>query len=95
MPFSRFIVDFVGSMPAPLDYPARVEGWTPELSRAFAVETPKIAQSHPMTKVLGVVDINTAVTTTVKAILGNELGLQTGLQQLNSQLNEIIKRTDP
>jgi hypothetical protein len=48
-----------------------------------------------MTRVLGAGEINTAVTTTVKGILGNEVSLQTGLQQLNAQLNEIIKRTDP
>ena len=95
MPFSKFIVDFVGSMPAPLEYPTKVEGWTPELSKAFAVDTPRIAQSHPMTKVLGSGEINSAVTATVKGILGNEVALQTGLQQLNTQLNEILKRTDP
>lgn len=95
MPFSKFIVDFVGSMPAPTDYPTKIEGWTPELSRVFASETPQIAQSHPMTKVLGSGEINSAVTDTVKAILGGQEGLQTGLQQLNTQLNEILKRTDP
>lgn len=95
MPFSRFIVDFVGSMPAPLEYPTKIEGWTAELSKAFAVETPRIAQSHPMTKVLGAGEINTAVTEAIKAILGGDLAPQTGLQQLNVQLNEIIKRTDP
>jgi ABC-type glycerol-3-phosphate transport system substrate-binding protein len=94
MPFSRFIVDFVGSMPAPVDYPTRIEGWTPELTRAFAVETPKIAQSHPMTRVLGSTDMNAAVAESVTAILKGELALQTGLQQLNARLNEILQRTE-
>ncbi|HEX2034227.1 MAG TPA: extracellular solute-binding protein [Chloroflexota bacterium] len=95
MPFSRFIVDFVGSMPAPTDYPTRVEGWTDALSRTFAVDTPKLAQSHPMTRVLGSGDLNTAVTETITGILGGQVALQTGLQQLDTQLNEILKRTDP
>lgn len=95
MPFSKFIVEFVGSMPAPTDYPAKIEGWTAELSRAFAVETPKIAQSHPMNKVLGAPDINAAVAETTSAIVTGQLALQTGLQQLNTQLNEILRRTDP
>ncbi len=94
MPFSRFIVDFVGSMPAPTEYPTKIEGWTPELTRAFAVETPRIAQSHPMTRVLGSGDINAAVTESVTAILRGELALQTGLQQLNARLNEILQRTE-
>lgn len=95
MPFSRFIVDFVGSMPAPTEYPAKVEGWTDALSRAFAVETPKVAQSHPTTKILGGNELNPATTETLKAILANELSLQTGLQQLNTKLNEILLRTNP
>ena len=94
MPFSRFIVEFVGSMPAPLDFPARVEGWTDDLSRAFAVETPKIAVSHPMNKVLGSPDINAALAEGVKAVVEGETALQTGLQQLTTKVNEILKRTD-
>ena len=95
MPFSRFIVDFVGSMPAATDYPTKIEGWTDDLSRTFAVDTPKIAQSHPTTKVLGLTDLNAAVTETIKGILEAQLSLQTGLQQLNSKLNELLQRTNP
>jgi multiple sugar transport system substrate-binding protein len=95
MRFTRFIVDFVGSMPSATDYPTKIEGWTADLSRAFAVESPKIAQSHPTTKVLGTSDLNPAVTESITAILSNEVTLQTGLQQLNTKLNEILQRNNP
>ena len=58
------------------------------------METPKIAQSHPMTRVLGSTDMNAAVAESVTAILKGELALQTGLQQLNARLNEILQRTE-
>jgi multiple sugar transport system substrate-binding protein len=94
MPFSKFIVEFVGSMAAPLEFPSTVEGWTPDLYRAWAVETPKIAQAYPMNKLLGFREMNAAIVPQIKGILEGELGLQTGLQQLNAQVNEILKRTE-
>lgn len=95
MPFSKFIVEFVGSMPAPTEYPSKIEGWTDELSKAFAVETPKIATAHPMTRVLGGTELNPAIAEAIGAIVAGHLGLQTGLQQLNTKLNEILQRTNP
>lgn len=46
-------------------------------------------------RVAGLDEINAAVTEAVKGIVEGQLALQTGLQQLNARLNEILQRTNP
>ena len=95
MPFSRFIVETVGAIPAPTDYPARIPGWSEEMSRTFAVDTAKIAQAHPTTRVLGVAEINSAVLAVMPALITGKTGLQTGLRELDAKANEILQRHNP
>jgi multiple sugar transport system substrate-binding protein len=95
MPWSHFIVETVGSPPAPLDYPVPIPGWTSDLSTGYAQEAVKIAQANPEEKVLGLDEISQAYTTALQDMLANKVSVQSGLSQLNGQLNQILQRTDP
>jgi ABC-type glycerol-3-phosphate transport system substrate-binding protein len=95
MPFSRFIVETIGSLPAPKEYPTPIPGWTREMHQTFVVETGKILKAHPALRVLAVAEIDAESVKALQAILGGQLGLQTGLQQLNRTLNEILVRNNP
>jgi len=95
MPFSRFIVERVGAIPSPTDYPATIPGWSEEMIKTYAVETVKIVQAHPTTKVLGTGEITPAVMEKLPGIITGKIGLQTGLQELNAKLNEIVQRNNP
>ena len=64
-------------------------------SRTFAVDTAKIAQAHPTTRVLGVAEINSAVLAVMPALITGKTGLQTGLQELDAKANEILQRHNP
>ena len=94
MPFSRFIVETIGSLPAPKEYPTTIPGWTQEMIQTFAVETGKILRAHPSLRVLAVAQIEAESVKTVQAILKGEIGLQTGLQQLDQMLNDILVRNN-
>jgi len=95
MPFSRFIVEQVGAIPSPTEHPTKIPGWSDEMIRTFAVDTAKIAQAHPTTRVLGVADINAAVLAVMPALITGSAGLQTGLQELSARANEILQRNNP
>jgi len=95
MPWSHFIVETVGSPPAPTDYPVPIPGWTDDLTQAYAVQAPKIAAPRPEEKVLGVSELRKAYSATINDILANKISVQSGLSTLNPQLNDILKRTDP
>jgi len=95
MPWSHFIVETVGSPPAPLDYPTPIPGWTPDLTKGYAQEATKIAQANPEEKVLGLDEISKAYGAALQDILANKISVQSGLSQLNGQLNQILQRTDP
>ncbi len=95
MPWSHFIVETIGSPPAPLDYPTPIPNWTPDLTQAYAVDAPKVAKPRPEENVLGVSELSKAYTATINDILANKISVQSGLSALNPQLNDILKRTDP
>lgn len=46
MPFSHFIVERVGAIPSPTDYPANVPGWSEDMIKTCAVDTVKIVQRN-------------------------------------------------
>jgi multiple sugar transport system substrate-binding protein len=94
MPFSRFIVETVGAMPSPKDYPAPIPGWSDEMYKTYAVEMAKVAQGEPMARVLGWVEIRNAITEAIAPILTSKVGLQPGLAQLTDRLNEILLRNN-
>lgn len=93
MPFSKFIVETVGSAPAPIDYPTPIPGWSAAMNKVFT-EAAKTAQANPRDKVLGEGEVDKAITDTVQAILLGKAQLAPGLQDLNARLNAIIQRTD-
>ncbi|MBI3974552.1 MAG: extracellular solute-binding protein [Chloroflexi bacterium] len=95
MPFSRFIVEVIGSAPAPKDYPAQIPGWTDDLIKAFAVDSPRIARADPTDDVLSTTELNAVAREFLLPIVRGDLGLLTGLQQVNAKLNEILKRNYP
>jgi ABC-type glycerol-3-phosphate transport system substrate-binding protein len=95
MPFSRFIVETIGSLPAPKDYPSPIPGWSAELVQTFVAETGKILTASPTLRVLAVDEIQAESVKTIQAILRGQLGLQTGLQQLDRTANEILARNNP
>jgi multiple sugar transport system substrate-binding protein len=95
MPFSRFIVERVGAIPSPTDYPAAIPGWSEDMIKTYAVDTVKIVQAHPTTRVLGTAEITPAVMEKLPGIITGKIALQTGLQELNAKLNEIVQRNNP
>jgi ABC-type glycerol-3-phosphate transport system substrate-binding protein len=95
MPWSRFIVETIGSPPAPLNYPQPIPNWTPELIQAYAVDAVKTALPRPQENVLGISQLSPVYTKTINDILANKTSVQSGLEALNPQLNDILKRTDP
>jgi multiple sugar transport system substrate-binding protein len=95
MPFSRFIVETIGSLPAPKDYPSPIPGWTKEMLQTFVTETGKILTATPTLRVLAVSEIEAESVKALQAILKGQLGLQTGLQQLDRTANEILARNNP
>ncbi len=95
MPFSHFIVERIGAIPSPTDYPAEVPGWSKPMIQAYAVDTAKITQAHPGIKVLGGNEINKAISDSLQGVLLGQQQLETALKELNPRLNDILKRTDP
>jgi ABC-type glycerol-3-phosphate transport system substrate-binding protein len=95
MPFSRFVIETIGSLPAPKDYPSPIPGWTNEMMQTFVVETGKILTASPTLRVLAVAEINAEAVKALQAILRGQLGLQTGLQQLDRTANDILTRNNP
>jgi ABC-type glycerol-3-phosphate transport system substrate-binding protein len=95
MPWSHFIVETIGSAPAPLNYPTPISRWTPDITQGYAIDAPKIALANPEEKVLGADQISAAYTKTLTDIWANTVSVQSGLSALESQLNSILKQTDP
>ncbi len=95
MPWSHFIVETIGSPPAPLNYPTPIPRWTPDITQGYA-DAAKIAIPNPLReKVLGLSQISAAYTQTLSDIWANKVAVQSGLAQLETQLNAILKQTDP
>jgi ABC-type glycerol-3-phosphate transport system substrate-binding protein len=94
MPFSRFIVETIGSLPAPKEYPTPIPGWTSAMIQTFATDTGKILRAHPALRVLAVSEIEAESVKAIQAILKGQLGLQTGLQQLDRTANDILSRNN-
>jgi ABC-type glycerol-3-phosphate transport system substrate-binding protein len=94
MPFSRFIVETVGSLPAPLDYPAEIPGWTKEMLQGYAKDTTAIAQAHPGLKVTGGGEIDAVLRTAMQAVMLQQQTVEQALKEANPKVNEILKRTD-
>lgn len=95
MPFSHFIVERIGAIPSPTDYPTKIPGWSDAMIQTYAVESAKIAKGHPEIKVLGGPEIDKALSDNLQAILLGKKPLEGTLKALNPQLNQILQRTDP
>ena len=94
MPFSHFIVEQIGAIPSPTDYPKNIPGWSDAVTQAYLVDTAPISRGNPERLVLGAPQIDKAVEDMMQAIFLGKEQLESGLQKLNTQLNGIIKRTD-
>lgn len=94
MPFSHFIVERIGSLPAPLDYPTPIPGWSEAMIEGYANQTAPITRMTPTLKILGSGEINNAVSETVEAVMLKQKDVEPALQELQVQLDEILERTD-
>jgi hypothetical protein len=94
MPFSRFIVERVGSLPAPLDYPTPIPGWSEAMVEGYANQTAPITRMTPTMKILGSGEINRAITETVEAVMLQQKDVEPALLELQTQVDEILQRTD-
>ncbi|MBC7234904.1 MAG: extracellular solute-binding protein [Chloroflexi bacterium] len=95
MPFSRFIVEQIGAVPAPKNYPPKVPGWSDAMIQGYLVEAPKIGIPMPGTgKVLGAAEINTELQATLEAIVLQQADPKPALDELQPKVEEILKRTD-
>jgi len=94
MPFSHFIVERIGSLPAPTDYPTPIPGWSEAMIEGYANQTAPITRMTPTLKILGSGEINNAVAETVEAVMLQQKEVEPALQELQVQLDEILERTD-
>lgn len=94
MPFSRFIVERIGSLPAPIDYPTPIPGWSDAMIEGYANQTAPITRMTPTLKILGSGEINNALNETVQAVMLQQKEVAPALVELQTQLDEILERTD-
>ncbi len=94
MPFSHFIVERIGSLPAPLKFPTPIPGWSEAMIKGYAEETSPITRADPNLKVLGSSEINNAISETVQAVMLKQKEVAPALKELQPKLDEILKRTD-
>jgi ABC-type glycerol-3-phosphate transport system substrate-binding protein len=94
MPFSHFIVEVIGSLPAPLNYPLPIPGWSEAMIQGYVSETAPITRMHPGLKVLGDGEIGTAITQTVQSVMLQQTEVEPALVELQAALDEILQRTD-
>ncbi len=94
MPFSHFIVEIVGSLPAPINYPTPIPGWSEAMITGYATETSPITRADPNLKVLGSGEIATAINETVQAVMLQQKDVAPALAELQPLLDEILERTD-
>lgn len=94
MPFSHFIVETIGSLPAPLNYPTPIPGWSEAMMQGYYKETAPITRAHPGLKVLGDGEIGTAISEMVQAVMLQQTEVGPALTELQAKLDEILQRTD-
>lgn len=94
MPFSHFIVERIGSLPAPLKFPTPIPDWPESMITGYAGETSPITRADPNLKVLGSGEINSAISETVQAVMLKQKEVAPALKELQPKLDEILKRTD-
>jgi ABC-type glycerol-3-phosphate transport system substrate-binding protein len=94
MPFSRFIVEVIGALPAPIEYPSPIPGWSEAMMQGYAGETAPITRAHPGLKVLGSGEIDQAIAEVVQAVMLKQKDVEPALQELQPVLSEILQRTD-
>jgi multiple sugar transport system substrate-binding protein len=95
MPFSRFVVEQVGSIPSPTEYPTPIPGWTPDMTQAYVKDTTAIAQGHPLLQVLGKGEIDALCATAIQSIVQKKQAPLEALRALEPQLNDILKKWNP
>jgi multiple sugar transport system substrate-binding protein len=95
MPFSRFIVETVGSIPSPTEYPTPIPGWTAEMTQGYVKDTTAIAQGHPLLQVLGKGEIDGLCATTIQNIVQKKQAPLEALRSIEPQLNDILKKWNP
>jgi ABC-type glycerol-3-phosphate transport system substrate-binding protein len=95
MPFSRFIVEKIGAIPAPIDYPAEIPGWSKDQIDGFLKETLPITEPHILLRVLGKGEIDKLCADAVQSIVLKKQTPAEALKQIQPQLDEILKRNNP
>lgn len=95
MPFSKFIVEVDGSLPAPTDYPTNIPGWSPDMIDGYLKQTLPITQVHPLLLVQGKGDIDKLCATAVQSIMLKKQTPSDALKEIAPQLDAILKKTNP
>jgi multiple sugar transport system substrate-binding protein len=94
MPFSHFIVETIGSLPAPLNFPTPIPGWSEAMTQGYAIETSPITRAHPSLKILGSGEIEQAISEMVQAVMLKQKDVEPALVELQPLLSDILQRTD-
>jgi multiple sugar transport system substrate-binding protein len=94
MPFSKFIVEVDGSLPAPTDYPTNIPGWSPEMIDGYLKQTLPITQVHPLLLVLGKGDIDKLCATAVQSIMLKKQTPADALKEIAPQLDAVLKKNN-
>jgi ABC-type glycerol-3-phosphate transport system substrate-binding protein len=95
MPFSRFIVEQAGSIPAPTEYPTPIPGWTPDMIQGYVRDTTAVAQGHPLLQVLGKGEMDGLCATAIQGIVQKRQAPLEALRALEPQLNDVLKKWNP
>lgn len=94
MPFSHFIVERIGSLPAPINFPTPIPDWPDTMIKGYAEETSPITRADPNLKVQGSAEINVAISETVQAVMLKQKEVEPALKELQVKVDEILQRTD-
>lgn len=94
MPFSKFIVEGIGSLPAPTEYPLPIESWSDSMNEGYAKQTTPITRLTSLDRCIGQMELRTAIQQAIQPVLLKQAEIKPTLADLEKQLNEILDRTD-
>jgi ABC-type glycerol-3-phosphate transport system substrate-binding protein len=94
MPFSKFIVETIGSQPAVKTYPLPIKGWPEDFATGY-LKAAEIATVAPRWKMLGNEEMGKVLKTMLESVLLGKATPKEALATADQTMKPILKRTNP
>jgi multiple sugar transport system substrate-binding protein len=94
MPFTRFIVEVIGSQPAVKDYPTPIKGWPADFAEGY-LKAASIATVAPRWKFFGNEEMGKVLRTMMESVLLGKATPKEALALADQTIQPIMKRTNP